>query len=116
MKIEQKVKKWNAEIERGFDDVRTLYPIFNDFTTGYRCHNYGKPLREQNRIVMIWHDLKQEIEIKLDTILIELGKPTEKISWHGIGCDICKIYRDWKTNIKFIPPRFAHEQDPDMVL
>ena len=114
--IDYKVGKWTDEMERGFDDIRTLYPIFDDFTTGITCHNYGKPLREQNRIELIWHDLKQAIEVKLDGISNEMGKPLEKIPWHGIGCDICKIYRDWKTKVKFSPPRFGHDLDPDTIL
>ena len=101
--------EWNLK------DIRPLYPIFDDFTTGRVCHNYGKPLREQNRIDMIWHDLKQHIEVKLDNISIELGKPVEKIPWHSRLCKICNIYRDWKTKMKYVPPRFAHEQDPDMI-
>ena len=103
-------------MESGIIGIRILSPIFDDFKTGIVCHNYGKPLKEQNRIDLIWHNLKQTIEVKLDLISNEIGKPTEKIFWHGIGCDICKIYRDWKTNIKFTPPRFGHELDPDIVL
>ena len=113
--IDYKVKRWKAEMEWSLKDIRVLLPIFDDFTTGIKCHNYGKPLREQNRIDIIWHDLKQHIEVKLDDISIGLGYPLENIPWHGILCNICNIYRDWKTNMKYVPPRFAHEQDPDFI-
>ena len=34
--IDYKIEKYKAEMEKGFDDIRTLYPIFRDFTTeGY---------------------------------------------------------------------------------
>ena len=36
LEIDHKVKTYKAEIEKGFDDVRKLYPIFDDFTSlGY---------------------------------------------------------------------------------
>ena len=36
LEIDYKVKTYKAEIEKGFDDVRKLYPIFDDFTSlGY---------------------------------------------------------------------------------
>ena len=72
-------------MERGVIGIRFLSPIFDDFTTGIVCHNYGKPLKEQNQIDLIWHDLKQAIEVTLDLISNDIGKPTEKVSWHGIG-------------------------------
>ena len=49
-------------------DIQVLLPIFDDFTIGIICHNYKKPLRDQNRIDFIWHDLKHNIEVKLDDI------------------------------------------------
>ena len=64
--IDYKVERWKAKMEWFLKDIQVLLPIFDDFTTGIKCHNYGKPLREQNRIDIIWHDLKQHIEVKLD--------------------------------------------------
>ena len=114
--IDYKIKRWRTEMERGFTDVRNLDPIFDDFTTGILSHNYGKPLSEQNRIKLIWHELKQSIEVKLEDLSKETGKSYEEIPWHSKLCNICKIYRDFKTKIKFVPPRFAHEQDPEMLI
>ena len=65
---------------------------------------------------LIYHDLKQSIEVKLDEISDQNGQPHEKIRWHSVFCHICKIYRDFKTNIKHIPPKYAHEQNPDMII
>ena len=80
------------------------------------CYNWGKPLKDQNRIDLIYHDLKQSIEVKLDEIADQKGIPKEKIPWHSVFCHICKIYRDFKTDVKYMPPRYAHEQDPDMII
>ena len=110
--IDYKVERWKAKMEWFLKDIQVLLPIFDDFTIGIICHNYGKPLRDQNRIDFIWHDLKHHIEVKLDDISIKLGNPLENIPWHSIFCKICNVYLDWKTNMKYIPPRFAHEQDP----
>ena len=65
---------------------------------------------------MIYHDLKQSIEVKVDEISDQKGIPKEKIPWHSVFCNICKIYRDFKTDVKYMPPRYAHEQDPDMII
>ena len=54
------------------------------------------------------------IEVKLEELSNEKGKTYDQIPWHSVLCNICKIYRDWETKVKFVPPRFAHEQDPDM--
>ena len=36
LEINYKVEKYKAKMEEGFDDVRMLYPIFDDFTSpGY---------------------------------------------------------------------------------
>ena len=102
-------------MEMGINCVSELYPIFNDFLVD-NAHSNGKPLKDQNRIDLIWHDLKQAIEVELDAISNEIGISTEKIPWHSVFCNVCKIYRDWRTNIKFEPPRFGHELDPDMIL
>merc|ERR1711923_347536 len=91
--IDYKIKRWRTEMERGFTDVRNLDPIFDDFTTGILSHNYGKPLSEQNRIKLIWHELKQSIEVKLEDLSKETGKSYEQIPWHSKLCNICKIYR-----------------------
>ena len=80
LEIDYKVGKWKDEMERGVDDIRILYPIVDDFKTGIVCHNYGKPLKEQNQIDLIWHDLNQAIEVTLDLISNDVGKPTEKVS------------------------------------
>ena len=56
--IDYKVKRWKTEMEWNLKDIRPLYPIFDDFTTGIKCHDYGKPIREQNKIDMILHQSK----------------------------------------------------------
>ena len=112
--IDYKVSKWKSEIEshdKWKNNLRILFPIFDDYTTD-RYHN---KLGEQNRIDLIWHDMKQSIEVKLDEISNETGKTHDKIPWHSFFlCDICSIYLDRKTNVKYMPPRFAHEQNPEM--
>ena len=120
--IDYKVGQWKAEMERGFRIVEDLYTIFQDFTIGYLYpHHYGKPLFEQNRIDLIWHELKQTIEVKLAAISADIGKPLDEIPWHrilrwGMVCNICKIYRDEKTGLRYLPSRFGYEQDPEMLL
>ena len=68
------------------------------------------PVHPLQNCKSIWHTWERVLEMFVARITGIRGYVD------SIGCDICKIYRDWKTNIKFIPPRFAHEQDPDMVL
>ena len=33
--IDYKIEKYKAEMEKGVDDIRMLYPIFDDFKNGY---------------------------------------------------------------------------------
>ena len=117
--IDYKIGKWKAEMERGFKSIKTLWEIFDDFTTGTGSHgisNWGKPLNEQNRIDLIWHELKQTTEVKLEQISIETVKPLDEIPWHRGCCKMCNFYRDWKTGVKYFPPRYLSEQDPEMIL
>ena len=126
--IDYKVEKYKFEVENGFAirvDVRILNPIFDDFVTGHWGRNDGLPLHEQNRIDLIWHDMKQNIEVKLEALSKDIGKPIDDIPWHWILCNLCKIYRKVITidvkklqekHIKYFPPRFASEQDPDMII
>ena len=100
-------------------DINEYHYIFRDFTTP---NWHDKPLHEQNRIDIIWHDMKQSIEVKLEEISNEIGKPFVEIPWHPVSCSICKIYRKpifpdrTKDRViyfdmpKYYPPRFAHEQ------
>ena len=115
--IDYKIKKYEAEMTQELlNDFPTVWHIFDEFTIVTLSNsNWGKPLREQNRIALNWHELKQTIEIKLEDISKEIGKPLYHIPWHTGVCKICNIYRHWKTGIKYIPPRFAHEQDLDMI-
>ena len=108
-------------------NIRYLDPIFWDFiTNGF----FGEPLQKKNRIDLIWHEMKQTTEVKLEVISNEIGKTFVEIPWHGYFCEICKIYRqpiypktlkEIKENKyihmpKYYPPRFAHELDADMIL
>ena len=109
--IDFKVAKWKTEMERydrWKEDYNFLDPIFNDFKSDRR-----NILCEQNRIDLIWHELKQTIEVKLEEIADEIGEPAENIPWHSIFCNICRIYRDSMTEKKFSPPRFAYDLDPE---
>ena len=113
--IDYKVKKWKTEFERGCNIVDLLIPILEDFATGSLYQNYGKPLHEQNRIKLIWHELRQAIEVKLEAMSEKMGLSLERIPWHDYVCSVCDIYRDKKTGKRYLPPRFASEQDPDMI-
>ena len=113
--IDYKVERWKAEMERGCNTIEHLYPIFEDFTTGHLYQNYGKPICEQNRIKLIWHEMRQTIEVKLEAILDEMEMSFDQIPWHNHVCSVCNIYRDVATGKKYLPPRFASEQDPDMI-
>ena len=114
--IEYKVEKWKVEMERGCNDIKVLIPILEDFATGHLYQNYGKPLNEQNRIKLIWHELKQNIEVKFEAISEEMGISFDRIPWHNYVCSVCNIYRDKSTGKKYLPPRFASEQDPEMIV
>ena len=40
--IDYKVERWKAKMEWFLKDIQVLLPIFDDFTIGIICHNYGK--------------------------------------------------------------------------
>ena len=128
--IDFKVKKYLFKVENYSYNISVsineYHYIFEDFI---RPDFHDKPLYEKNRIDLIWHDMKQTTEVKLEEISNEIGKPFVEIPWHPVSCCICQIYRKpiypertknrtwiYFDMPKYYPPRFAHEQDPDMML
>ena len=107
--IDIKVEEWKKEMAKEPDDIRILFAILKEFTTGIKSlETFQKPLKQQNKIDIIWHDLKQTIEVQLDEISTEKEMPKEEIPWHTpLYCHVCQIYRDSKTGVKFFPPRYA---------
>lgn len=119
-KIEEKYKDFDVkidqmlEIAKEFDNMHKIYDFFEEYTAGRVTHTYMLPLKRQNKIQLEWHDLKQKIDVQLGTLLKKKGKNFPGAPWHGVLCNLCKIYRDWKTGEPYFPPRYSFEQDPDM--
>ena len=111
--IEEKIGIFKKEIAKGYDDIRELYPIFDDFTIE---PYYGKPLKEQNKINLMWHDFRQTIAIQLEEISDHIGVPFHDIPWDSQFCNACNIYWDPKTETRYSPPRFSYQLDPNIKL
>ena len=93
------------------------FPIFNPVFDNFGFdQSRGLPIKSQNKISLIWHDLKQTIDLGLDNISEKMGMPKANIPWHSVLCPICEIYRNILTGEKYLPPRFSSEQNPDMIL
>ena len=105
-----------VDVAKDFEDSKEIYFYFSEYIVGRHAHTYGKPLKDQNKIKLEWHDLKQHIDISLQEIAKKIDQPYENTPWHSCLCNICNIYRDWNTELTYSPPRFSSDQDPEMLL
>ena len=123
--IEEKFLKIESQIDEKVLNVKRYlagplpydFPIFNPVFVNFGFdQSRGLPIKKQNKIELIWHDLKQTIDLGLDDISEKMGMPKVIVPWHSVLCPICEIYRNILTGEKYLPPRFSSEQNPDLIL